>query len=362
MSLFTSSQFASAAARGTDWRDTAKAVLDKLESVKTKGADFNVGFLYISDVLADDAESILNLFKSVLTIEHWVGCVAMGVCANGEVHVDVPAISTMIGAFEPDDFCVFPAMGPDQDAAAGAVAPWLKQNDPMLVVTHGDPMTEIEPGHALKTLNAMTQGFLVGGLSSSRHQQMQFADGPQQDGYSGVIFSQNIAVATTLSQGCKAIGAYHTITRCEDNHIIELDNQSAVSVFEEDLRSMAMQAVGRDPDQITVGEIGINDPSDLPEAFQSVFKGNMHVAFSVSESDQQDYMVRNIMGLDPDHGVISVSQFLTGGERVMFGHRNDETVREDLAHSLVNLRKRVQRDTGTFEPKGALYVSCVARA
>ena len=64
MSLYTSSQFAAASATGTDWRDTSKAVLEKLEEVRTDGHQFNFGFLYITDHLADDAQSILNLFKS----------------------------------------------------------------------------------------------------------------------------------------------------------------------------------------------------------------------------------------------------------------------------------------------------------
>ena len=46
----------------------------------------------------------------------------------------------------------------------------------------------------------------------------------------------------------------------------------------------------------------------------------------------------------------------------MFVHRDHNSVYEDLSKNLVELRKRVQKDTGVFEPKGALYISCVARA
>ena len=104
MSLFTSSSFASAAASGTDWRDTAKTVLEMLEEAKTPGHDFNFGFLYISDHLSEDAVSILNLFKSVLNIENWVGEIGLGIAGCGERFVDQPAISAMIGHFDEEDF------------------------------------------------------------------------------------------------------------------------------------------------------------------------------------------------------------------------------------------------------------------
>lgn len=361
MSLFTSSQFASAAASGNDWRECAKAVLEKLDGVKTGDDDFNFGFLYITDKLADDAESILNLFKSVLNIEHWVGCITLGVCANGEDFIDEPAISAMVGRFDDDSFCVFPATGADTDEARAVIGPWMEKHDPMLIAVHGDPLSEEEPAQSLEAVNAFTQGFMIGGLSSSRGTHLQFADTIQEGGVSGVLFSQDIKVASVLSQGCNPIGKPHVITRGDEHMVLELDGEKAVSVFEQDLRSLAIKAVDRDPDEIILDTAVLDDPEKIPDEFQSLLKGEVHTAFPISESDQKDYLVRNIMGLDPEEGSIAVSHYVSSGERMMFVHRDEDTVREDLSRSLLELRKRVERDTGRFEPKGALYVSCVAR-
>ena len=362
MSLFTSSHFASACASGTDWRDTAKAVLEKLESIKTDNADFNLGFLYVSDHLADDIESILTLFKSVLGVENWIGAVAVGVCGYGETYIDVPAISAMVGIFEPDSFCLFPANDGSGEFADSNLKPWLETHDPMLVFTHGDPLSEEDPAMGLEQVNTVTQGFMIGGLSSSRKQQIQIAGDLQSNGISGAAFSQDVKVATTLSQGCEPIGEAHVITRGHEHVILELDGEKAVEVFEQDLRALAIRKVNRDPDDIVVDQYDIENMDDMPKEFHSLLKGEIHAAFPVSESDQKDYLVRNIMGLDPDEGSITVSQFITSGESVLFVHRDEETVREDLSRSLVELRKRVQSETGTFEPKGAVFVSCVARA
>ena len=108
MTLITSSNFASSAASGTDWRDICRRILEDLEAAKTKDGQFNIGFLYVSDVLADDVEGILNLFKSVTGIKNWVGCIALGVCGQGADFVDQPAISAMVGTLEDNSFHLFP--------------------------------------------------------------------------------------------------------------------------------------------------------------------------------------------------------------------------------------------------------------
>ncbi len=347
MGFFTSDSFASASAAGTDWRDTSKAVLKMLEKAQTDGGDFNIGFIYISDNLTEEANSIINLFRSVTNIEHWVGAIGLGVCATGEEYVDEPAITAMIGRINKEDFCVFPAIDLNPEPARIALEEWTDSTEPMLVLVHGDPLTDTEPATILSQLEQMTGGFLVGGMSSSRTAHLQFADEVTQGGISGVAFSQEIPVATALTQGCAPIGPVHTITRCDENVIIELDGQRAFDVFSADLRTMTVQKTEEAPD-------GKDKPDDL-------FRGEVHVAFPVSGSDQQDYLVRNALGIDPDKGWIAVAHNVTNGEQMMFVHRDDETVRADLSRSLLDLRHRIQDENGEFSPKGALYISSVAR-
>ncbi len=362
MALFTSPQFASAAAAGTDWRDTAKVVLEKLEEARTPGHQFNLGFLYITDALVDDAVSILNLFKSVLNIDHWVGSVGLGVSGCGQRFIDQPAISAMIGRFDKDDFCLFPSFSIDPSAAEAALKPWLAAQDPMLALVHGDPLSEENPAHTVERFEALLGGFVVGGLSSSRQVNLQFSDEVVDGGLSGVVFSQNVKVATTLSQGCTPIGSSHTITRCDGHTVLELDEKKAVEVFEQDLRSFAIKKIDRDPDEILIDEAALGDPTAVPEEFKSLMKGEILAALPISESDQKDYLVRNIMGLDQDEGSMMIAEHVNKGDRLLFVHRDHDSVYEDLSKSLLELRKRVETEEGVFAPKGAVYISCVARA
>lgn len=359
MRLFTSPSFSSAAATGHNWRDISRAVLGKLESARAEGGKFNLGFLYISDYLAADAQSILGLFSEVLGINNWVGTVGIGVCASGEEFIDQPAISALIGSFAPESFCMFQAGGSDLTAAENMLKPWLKNHDPMLVFLHGDPVAEEDPALTLRKIEHAVPGFLTGGLSSSRQDHIQFAGTSFQKGLSGLAFSQDIKVATTLSQGCAPISGKHMITRSHEHLIHELDSQGAAKIFENDLRQMAMKKIERDPDQIILETAGPTD--QVPEEFKSLFRGEISIAFAVPGTDQKDYLVRNIIGID-EEGAIMVSQEVANGENILFVHRNDQTVKQDLSRSLTELRARVEKDMGKFEPKGALYVSCVARA
>lgn len=342
MTLFASGRFASASAAGADWRDAAKRVLEQLETAAIPGC--NIGFIYITGELAEDAESILALFRSVTRIAHWLGASGAGVIGTGVSHIGQPAISAMIGCVPENDFCVSPAAGLDTDADEIALDQWLEAHYPMLVLVHGAPDFDMDVHGRLLTIERRTGGFLAGGLSSSRNPVL-FADRVEDSGFSGAVFSQNIAVATGLSQGCAPLGATHTITRCEDHVLMELDGQRAFDVFVEDLRALAgPEAKDADADTLI-----------------SRFRGDVHIAFPVAGSDQRDYLVRNALGVDPERGWIAVAQPVTNGDKLLFVHRDAETVRADLSRMLTDLRKRLNRERGSFAPAGALYISCVAR-
>lgn len=361
MTLITSSKFASASASGTDWRDTSKMVLEQLEKAITKEDQFNLGFLYITDLLADDATSILNLFKSVTGIQKWVGTVGLGVCAGGEDFLDTPAISAMIGTFDEGAFELF--SGPEESEDGNKdLATWQKDNEPMLVIAHGNPMAEVDPTTALSKIHDMTGGFVIGGLSSSRSTHLQFSGEVYKEGYCGAVFSAEIPVSTGLSQGCQPIGPLHSVTKCDDHVIYEIDGLPPFEVFQNDIREMIRKKTGQDPDEIFVEEEAAEKGTyKVPSEFQEFFSGDIYVAFAVSGSDQQDYMIRNIIGMDPDEGIMAVSHQVSTGDHILFARRDDETVESELSSMLVNLRGRITKERGDFKPLAGLYVSCAGR-
>lgn len=356
MKTMTSTRFISAAATGENWRDIVKNVLEQLESVRTGGFAPNIGFLYVTESLAADLSSIQTLVRSVTGIVHWSGCVAKGVCANGAEYVDKPAISLLAGAVDADDVCPFHAGPAGFKKLEQEMEPWLNTHDPMLVVIHADPHVESQPAAAIEEIDSMVGGFMVGGLSSAREEGGIVAPGTQNAAISGFVFSQNVAVATALTQGCVPIGPAHEISAA-DNHVIAyLDGRVPFEVFSEDMGGFIEKRMGRKPTGHLLRE------GKIDEAFSEVLEGQAHVAFPVAGSDQNDFLVRNIVALDPESGVMAVAENISDGQKIMFVHRNDDTVRADLSAALVGLQKRILHENGKFEPRAALYVSCVARA
>lgn len=357
MSLFTSTHFASACASGTDWRDTSKNILEKLEDIRTENDQFNFGFLYISDHLVEDTASIYNLFKSVLKIDNWIGSIGMGVIGCGETHVDTPAISAMIGHFDEDSFCIFP----DDTETQENVLQWLKKNTPMLSIVHGDPMADRDPQELLKEIGEKTDSFLVGGLSSSRHAHYQIANRICENAVCGALFSNTLPVSTALSQGCQPISAPLVITKTDDNIIMELDDQPALDVLQNILRQHHAQKTGKDVEIFTI-DLNETETSDhIPGEFKTLFQGNIHAAFPFNQSDQNDYIVRGLTGIYAQDRSLAVSEDVHVGQALMFVERDTDSMIADLSQSLNALKKRVMSERKGFEPKAALYISCIAR-
>lgn len=393
MNLKTSTDFASAHACGTDWRDTSKAVLEQLDSIRTENDEFNFGFLYISDYLADDASSIYNLFRSVLKIDNWIGSVGMGIIGAHESMVDKPAISAMIGRFPEQSFCIFPqnkleegpeaAMDMDilgditeieSDYPGGAlekqgprylsediVQQWLIENTPMLGIVHIDPLSPHDPQEFLSDLEKNTGCFFVGGLTSSRSHHFQIANGVCSNSLCGTFLADNVQVSTALSQGCSPIGKFHVVTKTDNNAILELDDQRALDVLQNDLGKMAFKKTGKDKGAIDNSFEIIEGEDNVPEEFVSLFSGQIHAALPFSQSDQNDFLVRNIAGIDVNEGSITLGENVQMGQSIFFVERDEKNVSSDLSKSLISLRSRVLAERGIFEPKGALYISCIAR-
>ena len=357
MNATTSTRYVSAAATGESWRDISKKVLEDLESVKTDGFRPNIGFLYLTDSLAPDATSILTLFRSVTGIEHWTGCAAIGVCANGIEYVDVPAISVLIGQVKESDVRAFHVPAHGIKKLHDELEPWLNRHDPMLTIVHADPLSDSHPAEMLEEIDSLVGGFLIGGLSSSRTEGAIISREVTQTGVSGFVFSQDVAVASALTQGCLPMGPLHEISAVDEHVMAYLDGRTPFDVFSEDMKSMAQTRLGYKPDETLLRE-----GNNAPQSLLNLLDGEAHIAFPIPGSDLNDYLVRNIMAIDPENGMIASGDRIEDGQKMMFVYRDDETVRADLAATLVSLQKRVVHDTGSFAPKAALYVSCVARA
>ncbi len=319
--------FAAAVAAGDSWD---RATEDCLTALGDVPAGANLGFVYTTDSLAGDFPSLLRLLREKTGVSTWVGTTGFGVAANAtEIH-DRPAVSILVGAFPDEGFHVFDAVTEDLDAFRADGAAWLARNLPLFGVVHGDPRNPLLPD-LIARLSEETSTFLVGGLSATRGEAVQIAKEVTEGGLSGVLFGTGLQVAAGLSQGCTPIGPTRIITAAERNVVMTIDQRPAIEVLQED-----------------VGRCATPDAGDIA--------GNLMVAFPVPGSDTGDYLVRNLMGIDPQRGWLAVGELVEPGRAMTFCRRDREAAETDLKRMLSEIKGRL-----TGPPRAGLYFSCVAR-
>jgi small ligand-binding sensory domain FIST len=76
----------------------------------------------------------------------------------------------------------------------------------------------------------------------------------------------------------------------------------------------------------------------------------------IAGSDTGDYLVRNLVAIDPAQGLVVTAAETVDGDWVLFVRRDAESASKDLRRMLQGLGSRV-----TATPRAGLYFSCVAR-
>ena len=307
------------------------AVDDCLTQLETLPSVANLAFLYLTDEHAANAGAILSALQAAAPGVHWVGTVGLGICCTGREFYEEPAIAMLVAALPADAFRVFAPIKSGFGEFIERHAHWYRSHHSHLGVVHGDPDNPATPQLIGRLAEELPGGFLVGGLSSSREQNPQFADALTGGGLSGVLLAPEVAVVTGLSQGCSPIGPRHRVTECQRNIAIQIDQRPALEVFNED-----------------IGEVLARD---LRRVAGYIFAG-----FPISGSDTGDYLVRNLVGVDPERQLLAVGDLLHQGQEVMFCRRDGNSAREDLERMLKDLTQRASRP-----PRGAVYHSCLGR-
>ena len=321
-------QFRAAAAAAPRWQDAVGRIVVGLG---TLGREHQLGFVYVTEAFAAALPEIEVLLRQSTGVPHWVGAAGMGVCGFRAEYFDEPAISVLVMPIDAAGYRLFGGVKTGVRDLVEENRDWLAANDPPLVVVHADPRnTQVQDlvGEFAERANA----YLVGGLTSGKAGAMQVAGRAMSGGLSGVLLSPYaLPVAVGLTQGCSPIGPAHTVTRADGNVLIELDDQPALGVFQEDIGDVLARDLRR------VG-------------------GYIFAALPVTGSDTGDYLVRNLMGIDRDNGLLAIGDVVSTGDKVMFCRRDEDSASEDLRRMLGRLKQRAANGV-----RGALYYTCVAR-
>jgi small ligand-binding sensory domain FIST len=98
-------------------------------------------------------------------------------------------------------------------------------------------------------------------------------------------------------------------------------------------------------------DMHIKDNQELEQKAAEVFLG-----LCIPGSDISDYTVRNLVGIDTEHSVFAINDYLVEDNEIVFCKRTAQTAVADMQHMLDNMAARLKQ-----KPKGGLYVSCLGR-
>jgi small ligand-binding sensory domain FIST len=318
-----------AQAAGDHWGRATKACIEALGPLP---AGVNFGVVYVTEGFADDLSSIATFLKETTGVSHWVGAVGLGVFGPlGEVR-GRPGMVVLVGQLPDGAVRLFEWPGADAgNAFLAEHGTWLRAQAAVTGLVHGDPQTPAV-GSLLAGLAEASGAFVVGGLTAAGQAPTQLSGRPVAGGLSGVLFGDQILLATGLTQGCAPIGPPHRVTQAVENVVMTLDGRTALEMMKEEAGELLSR--------------------DLRAA-----AGLIHVGLPIAGADTHGYVVRGLLAIDPQRGWLAVAETLATGDRVMFVRRDPNGARQDMTQMLAGLARRVDGRT----IRGGIYAACVSR-
>jgi small ligand-binding sensory domain FIST len=350
------------------WRMAAGLVLAQLRAQMTLpdyASEPKLALLYITDHYANEAKALLDHLRQELPgVCDWAGTVGVGIAVNNAEYMDEPAMAVMLCDVPQERYRVFSGVTP-------LPAGWA---DTALV--HADPATPDLAELITEVAGRTQQGYLFGGLTSSRTRSVQFAlsaDRPQsmasggvlEGGLSGVAFAPSVALLSRVTQGCQPVAPEREITAADKHVVLTLDGEPALDVMLEAL------------------DIRLSEPQKAIPVVRSTLVGLSPAGQSgVGRAGNlgTDVLVRHIVGLDPMRQGVAVAEHLEPGMRLTFCRRDVHAARADLVRVCAEIREELEPEMLSIEAinglsddpvptlpqagkriAGAVYVSCTGR-
>jgi len=129
------------------------------------------------------------------------------------------------------------------------------------------------------------------------------------DGGVGAVLPAEVATTLVVSQGCRPVGEPMIVTRSQGSLLVELAGRPALDRLEEVVRDAA--------------------PDDRAQLAQG-----LHLGIAVDEHrmtfERGDFLVRNVLGADPEARALAVGDAVRVGTTVQFHVRDAQAADEDL--------------------------------
>jgi len=290
--------------------------------------DVSLGLVFMSPKFFPHAAQVLEILRVHARIPLLAGCSGGGLVANAEELEGagglVLALYSLPGAklkgvrFTEEQ--VTAADGEnfwpvETGVAKDKVNGWLAFVDPF----------HLDPEKWLRSWNKNYSPLPVyGGLASGNFPEpltQLYLDGEVfEDGGVAIAVGGEVALTGVISQGCTPIGEAWTLTRVQQNLIQHIGNRPAYAVLSETVQQLSAEE-------------------------QRKVQGNLHIGLVVNEYlehfQRGDFLVRNLLGGDPNSGVLAVGALPRMGQTIQFQRRDAAAASEDLNELLARAKKNL---------------------
>jgi small ligand-binding sensory domain FIST len=342
------------------------AVTEVVEKVTDKlVGSADLAIVFISSAYASDYSRLVPLILDKLPVPVLIGCGGAGIVGMGnaekarEIEAS-PALSLTVAHLprvEVQSFYIEAAEMPDLDSSPNSWTELLgieAAKNPQFILL-ADPFSSrindllegldfAYPGSA--KIGGLVSGGMIersGGLFYHCQQQPRNTNLYRQ-GTVGIALSGNIIVETIVAQGCRPIGPIYQVSEGERNIII------------------SMSGTGNDSTPQPPLNLLQNLIPTLSDKDRELSQNSLFIGIARDEFKMQlrpgDFLIRNVLGVDPRQGAIAIGDRVRPGQRVQFHLRDADTSALDLE---LLLEAYTQEQQSSSKILGALMFSCLGR-
>jgi small ligand-binding sensory domain FIST len=303
------------------------------------GRACDIAVVFASGAHLRAPEETLQGIHEELAPAELVGCGAGGVIGGVREVEEGTAVSVWAAALGTGDAMAFHAVIEELEEGVGALAGMPDLEGATGAIMLADPMTfPAEP--VLQSLSGRTPTVpVLGGLASGRgldDSAILFrGDEVLDNGAVGARFD-GVEILPCVSQGATPVGPELTITAADGHVIAELAGRPALDKLRDTIETLS--------------------PADL-----ALIQGGLLMGIVIDSNKpdyvQGDFLVRGLMGADPDSGKVSVAAEVRPGQVVRLHARDARSADRDLREAL-GMRMEA---LGGMPPAGALLFSCNGR-
>lgn len=363
-------RWASALSRRPSLEAAVKEVVELAQS--TLNASPDLGIVFISSAFASEYSRLMPLLQEQLYLPCLIGCGAGGVIGmndqNQAEEIEGEPVVSLSLAYLPEvkvhSFHLSAEDLPDLDSPPDQ---WVEligvdpRDNPqfiLLVDPYFDKINDF-----LQGLDYAYPGSVkVGGLASTGVMGgttgVFCGERLYPEAVVGLALSGNITIETIVAQGCRPIGYPFRVTEGERNIVLEVEPQAEnVDLASSSSRGTSVRLSPLEALQNLIQELS---EEDRQLAQHSLFIGVVRDEFKQT-LEPGDFLIRNLIGVDPRAGAIAIGDLVRPGQRIQFHLRDSRTSAEDLELLLERYQRQASSCPQITNNAAALMFSCLGR-